>query len=204
MAEDSTLKFDYELIDHEEYPFAERLAVWIKFHLGGPVMDIGAGTGCYVKACRDVGLGAQGIDTEPYPLRPECVITADLFEFKSESPVVMCIEVAEHIAEEHNEQIVEVLWNSVTPGGTVIFSAAHPGQGGVGHINCQTREYWRQLSYNHGFVSKPYLENNLVNYSVSGYHMGWFPKNCQIWHRPEKPPVEQLMRDLDWLIRTTK
>ena len=193
--------FNYELIDHEEFPFAQRLAVWIKFHLGGPVMDIGAGTGCYVQALRDVGVGAGGIDTTPYPLRPDCVRVADLFEYRSRSPVVLCLEVAEHISSEHNPEIVQVLWDSVTPGGTVIFSAAQPGQGGVGHINCQTPEYWRQLSYNAGFVSMPYLENNLRTYALSGYHMGWFPRNCQIWYRPEPSEVERLMQDLDWLIR---
>tara|TARA_R110000772_G_scaffold52404_4_gene120168 strand:+ start:8576 stop:9127 length:552 start_codon:yes stop_codon:yes gene_type:complete len=177
-------QFDYELIDHEEYPFAQRLAVWIKFHLGGPVMDIGAGSGCYVRALLDVGVPAHGIDTEPYPLRPECVTTCSMFDFTGESSeVTMCIEVAEHLPESKSADIVETMWRLTKPGGFVIWSAAQPGQGGVGHINCQTPEYWRQLSYNQGFVSRPYLENNLIAYSVSGYHMGWFPRNCQIWYR---------------------
>jgi len=192
--------FDYALIDHEEFPFAQRLAVWIKWHLGGPVMDIGAGSGCYVRACLDVGVPAHGIDTEPYPLRPECVSVCDMFEFTGRpSPVLLCLEVAEHLPASKSEQIVQTLWRLTEPGGTVIFSAAHPGQGGVGHINCQPREYWRQLSYNQGFVSRPYLENNLVNYSVSGYHMGWFPKNCQIWSKPD-PVLTKLIDDMDNLL----
>ena len=36
---------------------------------------------------------------------------------------------------------------------SVFFSAAEPGQNGVGHINCQPMEYWTEK-----FVEKGYIE----------------------------------------------
>jgi hypothetical protein len=69
---------------------------------------------------------------------------------KSLSPfdIVFCIEMAEHIPETKSENLVDFL---CAHGDIVLFSAAVPGQGGVGHINEQNQSYWFDKFYARGF-----------------------------------------------------
>lgn len=177
-------EFDYEQMEQEERPFARRLAVWISNKLTGSVLDIGAGSGVYVDELRSHGVRAQGIDiADPQP-RPDHVITQDLFDCDVTAPIVMCIEVAEHIEASRAPELIKKIWDITEPGGVVIWSAAQWGQGGVGHINCQHPIYWTGLAQARGFVRDYTLEDDLHAYITSGYHMGWFARNRQVWRRP--------------------
>ena len=49
------------------------------------------------------------------------------------------LEAAEHIEEKHSDMIVENICRHTDQ---VLFSAAHPGQGGYGHVNEQPKPYW--------------------------------------------------------------
>lgn len=176
--------FDYEQMDLEERPFAARLALWIQRSSPERVIDLGAGTGVYVEELRRVGIPAQGYDiTDPQP-RPDLVETVSMLDVRDSAPVVMCLEVAEHIDGTHSRAVIEAVWRTTQPQGRVIWSAAQPGQGGVGHINCQAPEYWQQLAHEQGFVSHDLLHRELVEWITQGYHMGWFRQNCQVWLRP--------------------
>lgn len=62
--------------------------------------------------------------------------------------LAICLEVAEHLPEESAEPLVAGLANA----GTVLWSAATPGQPGVGHINCREHEYWHGLFAQHGMT----------------------------------------------------
>jgi len=63
------------------------------------------------------------------------------------------IEVAEHIPKEFSEKLVQNLVNLSR--GFIVFTAAPPGQGGTGHINCQPKQFWIDLfeKYNYEFNS---------------------------------------------------
>lgn len=176
--------FDYQTMDHEERPFAKRLALWITTNLGTHITDLGAGSGVYVEELRKAGAQAQGYDiTDPQP-RPDLVITTTMFAVADPAPVVLCLEVAEHIQDHLSALVVKSIWNNCEPGGFVVFSAAQPGQGGVGHINCRYPEYWANLAREAGFVLRKDIEENLHTYITAGYHMGWFANNRQVWQRP--------------------
>jgi SAM-dependent methyltransferase len=179
------LNFDYAAMDLEERPFARRLADYISTEYPGAVIDLGAGTGVYVEELLNVGVPAHGYDPTELQTRPDLVTTCDMQEVDSTAPVVLCLEVAEHIPEDQSGQVVESLWRCCEPGGHVIFSAAPPGQGGVGHINCQPPEYWRKLALAQGFTVSSYQEWRMDQWIRSGYHMGWFAQNRQIWCRPD-------------------
>jgi 2-polyprenyl-3-methyl-5-hydroxy-6-metoxy-1,4-benzoquinol methylase len=56
--------------------------------------------------------------------------------------LAICVEVAEHLPEESAEQLVK---NLTQLSGLVVFSAAHPGQGGTGHINERDIQDWVAL-----------------------------------------------------------
>jgi hypothetical protein len=54
-------------------------------------------------------------------------------------PLVLCLEVAEHVSPEAGDWLVEELCRVAE---RVVFSAAIPGQGGDGHVNEQWPTYW--------------------------------------------------------------
>jgi hypothetical protein len=71
----------------------------------------------------------------------------------------------------------------VQPGGILIWSAAQPGQGGVGHINCQPKDYWAEQLQAAGLKRDEETERVLLSYIESGYHMGWFRQNAMVFRR---------------------
>lgn len=176
--------FDYAQMDTEERPFAQRLMAWIAQRIPGNLVDLGAGTGVYVEEFRHWSRPAQGYDiADPQP-RPDLVQSISIFAVDNPQAIVLCLEVAEHIDSTLSPQVVESVWRNTLPGGTVVWSAAQPGQDGVGHINCQPPEYWTRLAVAQGFQRLYDLEADLHAWITSGYHMGWFARNRQIWWRP--------------------
>jgi 2-polyprenyl-3-methyl-5-hydroxy-6-metoxy-1,4-benzoquinol methylase len=104
-----------------------------------------------------------------------------LFDLERQAELVLCLEVAEHIDPAQSEAIAQSVAAAVAPGGTLIWSAAHPGQGGTGHINCQPKDYWHQRLTVCGLQRDEATEAQLVDYAKSGYHMGWFANNAMVF-----------------------
>ena len=116
------------------------------------VIDVGCGDAHWLKIIRSMSDGihhVMGIElncnclpyTDDIP-----VIIHDLREpldLKMQFGLVICLEVAEHLEEEYAEQLVKFLASLANP--CILFSAAHPGQGGIGHKNLQPPEYWLEL-----------------------------------------------------------
>lgn len=177
--------FDYDLMEQEQAPFVRRLMVWIVNRLRPGLVDLGAGSGMYVAAARESGWPAQGFDVTDRQKRPQCVIQQSLLTVTHPAHTVLCIEVAEHLPQQVADQVIQSVWRNTLPGGHVVWSAAQPGQGGVGHVNCQPPDYWRALACEQGLEPRPDLEQDLHAWITSGYHMGWFARNRQIWQRPQ-------------------
>jgi len=179
-----TLPHDYARMEQEQWPFVQRLMIWVAEHMQPPLIDLGAGSGMMVRAARARGWRAQGYDVaDPQP-RPDLVLIQSLLEVEAPARTVICMEVAEHVPESEADQVIASVWRNCEPGGHVIWSAAQPGQGGVGHINCQPPHYWRERARQQGFLPLPALEQDLHQWITAGYHMGWFARNRQIWQRP--------------------
>jgi glycosyltransferase involved in cell wall biosynthesis len=176
---------DLEQIDKEEKPFAENLAVWIKQHAipDAKIIDLGCGLGTYVNALRDQGFNAIGYDIDPKVKGKPNLIHADLFSVNDLGNIVMCLEVAEHIHEKLSDNIVKAVCKNVAGGGVVIWTAAKPGQGGTGHINCQPKEYWQEKFKKEGFERDYDIENSIINHVTQGYYMGWFVNNLMVLKR---------------------
>lgn len=181
-----TDKIDYVHLDAEEKPFAERLAKWI-FDVFDPghVMDIGCGPGTYVQCFDDLGIDVIGYDIDPRVEGKDNLVCQSMFEIDPhhQADVVLCMEVAEHINSSRNKDIVQVMYNSVAPGGVLIWTAAHPGQGGVGHINCQEKSYWSDLFKQAGLRRMLATESMLRDDMKKGYHMGWFVQNLLVFQK---------------------
>jgi 2-polyprenyl-3-methyl-5-hydroxy-6-metoxy-1,4-benzoquinol methylase len=179
---------DYEQIKREETPFAKRLAEWIRFKLNPETaLDVGCGPGIYVDAMREFGVDATGIDTDDrldaignHYLTKSSIVGNVYF-----AHLVLCLEVFEHIQPEQEAAAMDGLVEAVLPGGLLIFSAAAPGQGGEGHINCKSRVEWLCQLSSLGLTECDYIRSELLEYSRRGYHMGWFVNNLIVMTKPK-------------------
>jgi SAM-dependent methyltransferase len=176
-------KIDYDKLNEEEQPFADRLAYYIKqFISPNDVLDIGCGPGTYVYSLRRMNITATGIDTiiGKEHLRKQSIL--DMTDEKAD--LVICMEVAEHIDARYEDVIVKKIASAV--GRTLIWTAAIPGQGSVGHINCKNKEEWSKKLSAEGLSRNHSRENHLVDFIRQGYHMGWFTQNLLYFERREQ------------------
>lgn len=182
-------EIDYDNIDAEERPFAKRLAKYIKDNIAtDTVYDIGCGPGTYVEEMNAIDLPAVGYDIDTRIEDKDNLFVKDIVNdtFLFQSDCVICLEVLEHIDPMYAEQTIKNLAELIAPGGTLIFTAAKPGQGGTGHINCQPKEYWADLLKQTGLTRSIVAENHLIQYALKGSYMGWFVNNLIILKRKDK------------------
>ena len=192
MPSSDELNFTY--IHNEEQPFAKRLSAWVADVLKpDKILDIGCGPGTYVEEMRKQNLNAFGYDIDERVKGKPFLTQQSLFDIEDTGSAVICLEVAEHIDFIKNKEITQSLVSCLRPGGILIWSAAAPGQGGVGHINCQTKEYWEQL-----FLELPVnrlcdVEEKLLAYIKNGYHMGWFVQNLLVFKKQADATFDKLL-----------
>jgi glycosyltransferase involved in cell wall biosynthesis/SAM-dependent methyltransferase len=179
-------KIDYEAIYKEERPFADRLATWIKDEIQPKkVLDLGSGPGIHVYALDDAGVNVMGVDIDERVDGRNLLVKDSLLELngKYTADTVICFEVLEHIDPQYGDEAVRNIYEAMEPGGTLIFTAAQPGQGGVGHINNRPKRFWAEKFENIGLKQDKKLAKKLVEYCRQGYHMGWFVNNVLIFHK---------------------
>lgn len=122
------------------------------------VVDIGCGTGNWLKAFQEQGVkeitGIDGawVKDEMLVIPKDRFLSKDIegqFTFDGKADLAMSLEVAEHVPAKFAPDLVRVL-TSIAP--VVFFSAAIPLQGGAHHVNEQWPEYWANLFAEHGYV----------------------------------------------------
>lgn len=122
------------------------------------VIDVGCGSGALLVALRkldvrrllgldaaEAGLDiarARGLDVRKFDIVNEKLLYSACYD------VAVSMETAEHLPASAADRYVELLC-SLAP--VVIFTAAQPGQGGIGHLNEQPPEYWIGYFKAHGF-----------------------------------------------------
>jgi hypothetical protein len=168
-------------------------AVWAMFALLGrpkSYLDLGAGDGWMVRAARMAGCKPSiGIDVSAVSAKLAKkwakLLVWDLgqpLELRSHFELVSCIEVAEHMAPEAADVLVDNIAKHARK--WVVFTAAPPGQGGDGHINCQPAEYWKQLFLDRGMTFEPLLTEQLqYAWKHCTGPMFWLPQNVQVFSR---------------------
>jgi SAM-dependent methyltransferase len=122
------------------------------------VLDVGCGRGAWLRAFELCGVtDIRGMDGD-YLNRSKLLIHPDRFtvtdlcnppRLEQRYDLALCLEVAEHLADSRSARLVEFLTNAAP---FVLFSAAIPGQGGVGHVNEQWPSYWQKLFQQRGFM----------------------------------------------------
>lgn len=161
------------------------------------VADIGCGRGLWLSAFERHGVAEyRGVDGDS--VRPEWLTiprerfqTADLTQpLRLERPVdlVVCLEVAEHLPAEHARTLVDTL---TAAGDVVLFSAAIPHQGGVGHLNERWPDYWVDLFGAAGFVPVDYLRPRIWRQERVAF---WYRQNIVLFVRDGRLDDYPLLR----------
>ncbi len=154
------------------------------------VLDVGCGTGTWLKSFADCGVAdIMGIDGDFVDRKlltnniPEkYFLPYDLttpFDLAREFDLVISLEVAEHLPPESAEGFIKSL---VKHGNTIVFSAAVPGQGGQNHLNEQWKYYWTSLFMQFGYKAfdliRPLIWNNVkVDW--------WYKQNIIVFSQQE-------------------
>jgi SAM-dependent methyltransferase len=142
------------------------------------IVDVGCGSGGWLSAfaaagVRDlVGLEGSPADPEMIDVEPSQIQACDLskpFYLDREFGLAVSLEVAEHLPEEAAASFIESL-TRLAP--VVLFSAAIPGQGGVGHLNEQWPTYWASHFSRNGFEVCDCLRDRV-----------WRDRRVEWWYR---------------------
>lgn len=150
------------------------------------LLDVGCGDGSLVLRAREFGVDAIGVDlTVPDHAafrQADLRVPLDLgrtFDW------VLCWEVAEHLPAEAADTLISLLARHLAPGGTLLFTAAHPGQGGDGHLNEQPAVYWRDKLTAAGLHPEPVETQQLAAaWTAEAKTTPWYGANLQVFRAP--------------------
>lgn len=177
----------HKSIENDEYPQAVRLASYIKNYMRpSKFIDFGCSTGLYL---REMQIQIPELESVGYEFSKDAVDMAlckNVIEFdltkkldidKKENTLGLCLEVLEHI---DDSNWLPVLKNLSSLCDTIIFSAAVPGQGGTGHINCRNKIDWIYRFHTLGWIVDLDKTKHILEVMTNGYHMGWFSFNAMV------------------------
>jgi len=142
------------------------------------VVDVGSGGGFWAAACLAGGVpDGVAIDGPWVPgaarvVPPERFLEHDLskpLSLDRTFDLALCLEAAEHLPASAASELVRCLTEAAP---VVVFSAALPGQGGVGHINEQPASHWARL-----FGSRNYLCFSDIRRRI------WNNGAVEVWYR---------------------
>jgi len=150
------------------------------FLKGKTVIDFGCGAGEYVKSLNQV-TDCRGYDGNPQTSnltagQCECLDISQPVQVKPAN-WVLCLEVAEHLPPEFEETLLSNLDRHALQG--IILSWAHPGQGGVGHVNERSAEYVHQRMIDLGYRLDE--ESSQLIRSLS--RLRWFRSNLMVFRK---------------------
>jgi cyclopropane fatty-acyl-phospholipid synthase-like methyltransferase len=142
-------------------------------------VDVGCGVGTWLCVLEKKGVkNITGIDGSWVPKKNLKIILDNFIEQDLENlkinhsyDLAISLEVAEHINSNNADSFVAQLANNSN---YILFSAAHPGQGGVGHINEQYMDYWSGKFERHNFIGIDIVRKKIFNDEKIP---SWYKKN---------------------------
>lgn len=195
---EKSIVFDHEQ-NHNSYSSAEQGIALLRKHFNfDSVLDLGCGSGEWLKACQDSGsteiFGVDGIfvgaDKLKFPDKyfAQHDLTQSL-DLERQFDLVMSLEVAEHLPESASATFIQ---NICRHGKQVLFSAAIPRQPGQHHINCQGLDFWQKHFNDNGYVCSDNMRYDL--WCLEGVHW-WYQQNVfTARHDPDGAGQEPRLR----------
>jgi SAM-dependent methyltransferase len=168
---------------------AATIPLVLEYVVAQSVVDVGCGLGTWLAEFEAAGVTDYlGVDGE-YVDRTRLAIPAERFLARDLAQplnvgrrfdLAVCLEVAEHLAAESADTLISSL-TGLAP--VVLFSAAIPMQSGIGHVNEQWPEYWRDRFARHDYVVVDVLRDGLwQNDDVEG----WYRQNLLFFVRRDR------------------
>ena len=152
------------------------------------VVDVGCGTGEWLRAIKQLGINnVLGLDGN-YVRRDQLQIALEEFQAVDLAnpptslrrfDLAISLEVAEHLPADSADRFVAFL-TSTAP--VVLFSAAIPEQGGTDHINEQWPEHWAAKFARHSFVAVDGIRDKIWNEERV---MWWYRQNALLFVRKD-------------------
>lgn len=144
------------------------------------LVDFGCGLAEYVKLFKENNIYCKAYDGNPNTktLTQGLGSVLDLSQevnLNETFDCVLSLEVGEHIPKEYEETFI----NNVCKHSKkyIILSWAIPGQGGDGHVNCQTNEYIINEMFNRNYTLNLEYTNDLRNKS----YLKWFKNTLMLF-----------------------
>lgn len=148
------------------------------------IVDFGCGTGTWLAATRQINrdiqiIGVDGdyVDTDMLMIDKEYFLPRDLskeLDLHRKFDIAMSLEVAEHLEEKYADIFVDTLCRHSD---IILFSAAHVGQGGDGHVNEQPISYWVEKFQKRGYTWHDIRDVFKANYDIEQ----WYKDNISIF-----------------------
>lgn len=174
-------KFDISLYNDEFFAWHAKhvhvpcVMMGMKLHLEfqmHSMCDFGCGIGSFLKGAwqagveRIKGYELGGEDAKRYTdpiVQPFIDFNTDLTKADIQDEpyeITLCTEVAEHIETRHSGRLVKTIADNTK--GFCIFTAAHVGQEGTGHINCQPQEFWVKHFEDNGMKKSDEMTDTII------------------------------------------
>lgn len=174
------------LAEHDPWNRRHLMAMFACFGIPGNFADFGCGTGSMVELAHRMGIDSLGIDIHDYnkPWYKNYDLTIPLPPEKTYQ-LVVSLEVGEHIPQSSDAVYASTVARHVKHGnGLLVFTAAHPGQEGEGHVNTRSAIYWRTLFHNQGlnYQKKDAVRLALLWSNIKS-PLYWLPANVQVFSR---------------------
>ena len=148
--------------DHTRNYAIKNMDWYIKKFKPHSIIDYGCGIGAYLEAAlankitkiKGFDIGGDYVkkytekSVQPYIEYVDCTLQMSTGAYDC----AISLETGEHIEPSASDQFVSNIASSTKKTGTILFSAAQPGQNGTGHINCQTKDFWKEKFKAHHFV----------------------------------------------------
>jgi hypothetical protein len=145
------------------------------------VFDLGSGPGFYAQFLHKRDMVVVAIDdgdNSDVCLHP--VVNMDILDLNTNPfDVVLCLEVGEHVPKEDERLLLDRVCQHAKE--KIILSWAIPGQGGFGHVNCQSNEYIVAQMKARGWQID-WDESNYLRERCSG--CSWFENTLMVFNLP--------------------